>query len=138
MSVKSGPYGHYHTTNTGVRFHLDHYLRVRRARQATLNLPDKKDYYEDQDTGEIPDHELIGTVIVKKETGKKYVIDKVCRQWYCGWYWMVLARQLGTKSHAQIMWENENCRLDFMIDLIDKGDWEVTDEKLSHEETYNY
>lgn len=139
-TIKSGPYGIIIESTTGVNFHSDHYMKVNRARQATTDLPTRKDYYDDQDTGEIPDHELLGTILKKKSTGGEYVIDKVCRQWYMGWYWVVLARAKGTKSHATLLWENESCRNETIVEGI--GDtamnWETTGEQITIEEMNQY
>lgn len=115
-ALKKGEYGGYFETTTDVRFHHDHYMQVRRARKETLTLPDQADYGE-LGGGNV-DHELLGTVLKNEKTGKEYIIDRVTRQWHCGWFLAVCARAKGTRSHALLYWENETCRLAYMQDLI--------------------
>jgi len=63
----------------------------------------------------LPDHELIGTWMVNRETGKRYIVEKARQHWYWGYYIILSIRREGTDSHAVVMWENLTCDKDSLI-----------------------
>jgi len=82
-------------------FNFQHYYKVRQQREkqhlpvAPLSV-------------DLPNHPLLGHHITDTETGKLYTIDKVCKQWYCGWY-IVIFPVDSDRSHAMVYWTNINC-----------------------------
>src|SRR5690606_31856302 len=54
-----------------------------------------------------PTHELVGASFKEKETGKIYVAEKVCLQFYGGWYFGILLNCGG--SHTFLDFENYSC-----------------------------
>ena len=63
------------------KFDTEHWMNVYRERRK-LGLPNQEDVIEKY----IPDHPLMNAVLIDKTTGHEYVVEKVFRQWYHGWY----------------------------------------------------
>jgi hypothetical protein len=91
-------------------------------------LPLREDFKEAYDTREGYDitgaplstgyHPWHDRVLVEKETGTKYIIELVCKHHDYGYYWVIIARKEGTKSHATIWWENISCRYNVVLEGI--------------------
>jgi len=92
-------------------------------------LPTREDFKETFDTrtgfaidgtalctGYHPWHD---NVLIKKETGEKYIIDLVSKHHYYGSYWVIMFRKEGTKSHGTIFWENIDCHDPTMLEGIE-------------------
>ena len=94
-------------------------------------LPLREDFKEAYDTREGYDitgaplstgyHPWHDKVLVEKETGTKYIIELVCKHHDYGYYWVIIARKEGTRSHATIWWENESCRYPIVLEGIEES-----------------
>ena len=99
-----------------------HYNNVRKARKKynetnpENKLPVLDDYLKSYDsrTGYAIDgtklptgyHPLHDKYLKCKETGKLLNIDAVHKHYYFGMYITLLTREVGTKSHGCVLWEN--------------------------------
>lgn len=92
------------------RFDEQHYMKVFDAR-VKKGLCDQNAHSVD-----LPDHELVGKNLVNFTTKNQYTIEKVCKQWYHGWYISLLIQNKG--SHTAIFWENSNCTDKIIIKYI--------------------
>jgi hypothetical protein len=91
-------------------------------------LPLGEDFKEAYDTREGYDitgaplstgyHPWHDRVLVNKKTGTKYIIELVCKHHDYGYYWVIIARKEGTKSHTTIFWENISCRYSVVLEGI--------------------
>lgn len=54
-------------------------------------------------------HPLLNKVLIDIEDDRELVIESVHRHWYIGYYWIILYRINGTKSHGTCIYKNENC-----------------------------
>ena len=66
-------------------------------------------------------HPLHDKIFLEKKTGKRYVVDGVHKQHYFGYYYSLLIREEGTKSHGVIYWENINCREPNVLEGIEES-----------------
>jgi hypothetical protein len=64
------------------------------------------------------EHLLLNKIIQNKKTNEKYHIEYIGKHWYCGYYWTIIARKDGTKSHATFYTDNINCIDKTIIDGI--------------------
>lgn len=55
----------------------------------------------------LPSHFLMGAKFQEKESGNIYVVEKVCLQFYGGWYYGVLLNHNG--SHCFVDFQNLSC-----------------------------
>jgi len=105
----------------GSRFYSDHYLKVRRYREAN-GLSTMKDFMF-PDNGRIEEHHLVNKEFEKN--GKRYVIESVHKHWYMGWYELAVARQVGTKSHGTFMIKSYNCKMDVILEAVQENEREI-------------
>lgn len=120
---------------TGFGLNTSHYFAVMKAREEYNknggNLPlrsDFKDDYELQVGTKIDGrpfnnrpHPWLGKVIKNTKTGETYVIEGVHKHFDYGYYWTIVMRREGTKSHGSIWWENINCRYETITKEIKKN-----------------
>jgi len=92
------------------KFHTDHYLKVRGAREKR-GLPIKT-------KEEILDHPLINKQIYNFEEKKVFVIKSAWKHWYLGWYVTLLADN-DVGSTFVIWWNNINCHEPIIIEDIE-------------------
>jgi len=94
-------------------FDYDHYWKVVHARRMVGKFK--------ADSGlhnvEIKDHPLIGTKLVYED--KIYLVEKVNKQWYNGYYLGFLLQRNG--SHLFTPFENINCENECIIKQIDQA-----------------
>ena len=94
------------------KYDLNHYYEIIKARKAMG--------YEKVDTNiEVKDYFLLGKKMKNTETGNIYNIEKVRKQWYGGWYILLLIEC--NKSHTTVFWENINCIHDTICDSIERN-----------------
>jgi hypothetical protein len=74
--------------------------------KALLSLPENA-VFDSASSISLPSHSLLGRVFKNKETGKEYVVEKVCLQFYGGWYMALLLNNKG--SHAFMYYQNRSC-----------------------------
>lgn len=95
---------------------IKHYYDVRKAREEQgLQVLTKPKNWRKKDGD---DHPLIGMKLLDQETDEEYIVETVSNQWYDGFYTELIARKLGTQSHAGIMWEAISCRSPVMLRAI--------------------
>ena len=77
-----------------------HWQRVK-AERTRLGLTRKTE------AGPIADHPLVGKTVVDQTTGKLYVVERVSKEWWYGWFFSAL---LSTdKSHRTCFIKNISC-----------------------------
>lgn len=83
-------------------FNLDHYFKVREARtQCGLGELDDK-----LNNVEIKEHPFLGKYIYCHSSKKWYLIEKINKQWWAGYYYGMLLNC--NDSHAFVYFENIN------------------------------
>jgi hypothetical protein len=65
---------------------------------------------------EIPDHELKNSKIVNRATSRVGVIEKIFKQWYGGYYIVLLVNY--NNSHDVVMWDNVNNTVSYICSMI--------------------
>lgn len=70
--------------------------------------------------GSIEEHPLNGKVIKLTEFGltRKYLVKKVYKDWYKGWFLMALLETVEGSSHRTVAIENIACHDESILDLI--------------------
>lgn len=115
-------------------FNENHYMKVRMARKER-GLPMFNDYYPEN--GRIFNHELENKKILKKDTKKEYIVQSVHKQWYKGWYYVLLIYNLYEtnktmateeingklygRSHGILVWENISCVEEITLQSISEN-----------------
>ena len=61
----------------------------------------------------ILDHPLLSKHLRKKDNGREYVVEKVLKMWWWGWYEMLLIERNG--SHGTFYWKNISCADDSIV-----------------------
>jgi len=90
---------------------MEHFIKV-------LNVRDKLGISRKHDN-EIKDHPLIGKKVICLDSDKEYyIIDKVCRQWYMGYY-IVLALVDENRSHRIMYYQNISCIEPIIVEDIE-------------------
>lgn len=69
----------------------------------------------------LPTHEFVGIKLKEKETGRVYVSEKVCLQFYGGWFFGVLLNCEG--SHTFLYFHNHSCMNETILEGIQEF-WE--------------
>ena len=82
---------------------LEHHFQVLRARKK-LGLWEADRKLRNQ---EIKDHSLVGKYLFNKSKDEWYLVEKVNKQWYGGYYYGMLVQNNG--SHAFVWFKNVNC-----------------------------
>lgn len=75
----------------------------------------------------LTDHFLNGKYLRDKETGDKYLIERVYKEWHGGWYIKLLTQKDG--SHGVREWESINCFYPLILRRIKENhkDYEVVE-----------
>jgi hypothetical protein len=55
------------------------------------------------------EHPLLNKILIDIKDNRELVIESVHRHWHIGYYWIILYRINGTKSHGTCIYKNENC-----------------------------
>jgi len=85
------------TSNSIEVFDHEHYHKVWKVRR---EIGDGLGNIEQKD------HPLLGKTLINKETGKKYLVEKVNKQFYAGWYFGALLNC--DNSHCFSYFQNES------------------------------
>ena len=94
-------------------FNEDHYSKVR-----------KEKYTDGAHSVTLKHHPLLGKAVLKLSDMKEGFIESVIKQWYHGWYILLVINYNG--SHGAILWDNLSCN-----DPIIKN--EIDDSKLKYQ-----
>jgi hypothetical protein len=94
---------------TRVQFNMDHYIKVRRARQKA-GLPVAE-------LSEKVTHPLVGKKLRNLESGKVYNVEKVFKEFYLGWFYKAVIECDG--SHGVIFFENITCGAEEVLNQIE-------------------
>jgi hypothetical protein len=63
-------------------------------------------------------HQLEGKNLCDQQSGNDFTIVSVYKQWYAGWYLLLLVEK--DKSHHSLFWENINCIDEAIIKIIEE------------------
>jgi hypothetical protein len=55
------------------------------------------------------EHPLLNKILIDIEDGRELIIESIHRHWYIGYYWVIVYRIYGTRSHGTCIFKNENC-----------------------------
>ncbi len=102
--------------------------RVKYNETHSDKLPVRADFKDDYDlrTGFSIDgrafntrpHPILGRTIKHIKSGETYIVEGIYKHFEFGYYWTVLMRREGTKSHGTLYWENINCKDPTIVKLI--------------------
>lgn len=92
-------------------FDKDHWMKVYSERRK-LGLPKQEDVIQKY----LPNHYLLNARMVDMTTGKGYIVEKVFRQWYHGWFIGAILNHNG--SHRVCYIENISCKDSTIIEAI--------------------
>ncbi len=95
-------------------FNVDHYNKVREYREK-VGLPNSNL------TVELIDHELINKSIKNLITNKIGIIEKIFKQFYCGWYISYLVCYEGN-SHGVVIINNINSFSNEILNIIEENE----------------
>ena len=88
----------------------DHWMVVYKRRKTEGTI------LENKDSKSLSDHPLLGKKFFDAETNLTYNIEKVCKQWWGGYYIALLIEQNG--SHALRYWENISTEDETILESI--------------------
>ena len=92
----------------------DHYMKVVKQR-SRLGLSEADSNLRNV---ELKNHPLVGTKIKSKWSGKEYIVEKVNKQWFNGFYLGMLLNN--NDSHVFVYFENINCEDETVLEQIEK------------------
>lgn len=92
---------------------LAHWHRVtaERARQGLKQQTEE---------GPLASHPLLGKTLVDRTTGKEYLVERVSKEWWCGWYLTALLNTAGTPRVCHI--KNMSCTDSGILQSIESFD----------------
>ena len=90
-------------------FDHDHWLVVR-AERSRLGLP------QDARRGVDEPHPLTGKIVVDTRTDERYVVERVYRDWFKGWFQTALLNRNG--SHRTCVVGNLSCHDEGVLDRL--------------------
>src|SRR5690606_32055099 len=93
----------------------DFLTKVLQALQKIIPLPEDVKIHSPTNLV-LPSHFLMGASFKEKETGNIYKVEKVCLQFYGGWYYGVLLNLNG--SHCFLDYQNLSCINEIVIQHI--------------------
>lgn len=118
---------HIVTLDDGTRIDLSHCYEVWKARKA------RGMSVKEVEKQPLPDYPLIGRTLRSREDGDEYLVESASKQWWGGWYIVLLIQCNG--SHAVRYWENINCYTPTILKAMEEAreDLEVLpiDEKIA-------
>jgi len=82
------------------QFNLDHWMKVK-AERSRLGLA------RDPQRGPQEAHPLLGKSVVDTRTGQRYLVERVSRDWFKGWFLVALMQCNG--SHRTCVVSNLSC-----------------------------
>lgn len=65
-------------------------------------------------------HPLLNKIIIDSRDGQKVIIESVHKHWYNGYYWCIVYRTLGTRSHGTLYYKNENSIDSTIIEAVEE------------------
>jgi hypothetical protein len=65
-------------------------------------------------------HPILGLKIQDKRDGEIGIIESLHKHWLSGYYWVIVYRKLGTKSHGTLFIKNINSISDVVINSIEE------------------
>jgi hypothetical protein len=118
---------------SGYGFNSSLYLEVVKKRKdgklhRSMNYYHENSYAIDGSFRKKAYHPLLNHILIRTNedgTEEELIIESVHRHWHIGYYWMLIYRKEGTKSHGQLMYKNENCICDWLIESIEETKKEV-------------
>lgn len=89
--------------------------KIKKIYNKIFSLPEDS-VFESSTNIYFPIHLLIGKKYLQKETNQIYIVEKVCLQFYGGWYFCLVLNYKG--SHALVMSENHSCMNNSILESI--------------------